>query len=242
MFELSPEDWQVVTEDDILPKRFYYIDSDVYFSGSRRQPILGQIEQGSPVFWQIDKISAYLPVMLSNLIFWQELGGGIGIINWRIDEDRNITFWREDPSSEDNIILNNSNMGVLDAFNVWHPQYQKKTYLDILIDTAFKSITKTTKHCLITMIMSANDSGKVFELSNSQIRELTGYSKETVITHLKKLKKLKLIKELGENRRKNVKRVNGVYQEDIPKYYQIKFGYEMKEFDSINLDQRRRLK
>lgn len=228
---MNPNEWNQVYDEDIQPQEIVIAGAPVYYRSSVDTPIPGQIEGGTPIFWQ-RKLTPDGELQLSDLVFWQELGGGRRTIYWCVLIDNEIDHWRLDDMGQDEDV-DESMLGSFDSFNIWHPELYKRSYVELLHRHHFESLTKTSKHCLGVMLLRSNDAGRVYGLSDLDLVEMTGYSKDTISKHLKLLEKARLIKEI--NKKKVRIKVNGQYQEKTPKNYQINFGYKTTKLDGVHL-------
>jgi DNA-binding transcriptional ArsR family regulator len=83
------------------------------------------------------------------------------------------------------------------------------------------------------MLMEANDGGKIFDLADQEVSEMTGLSTGSISRHLKELGGLKLVKEINKARKQS--KINGQYKELKPKDYKIYFGYSQMNYEEKEL-------
>lgn len=236
MFILDPDKWKRITSRDVKPSFPAFIRRQVYYRASTEPAISGQMERGSPVFWQIaGKASENTDLEINDVVFWQELGDVKKAYYWKYQDNDLIIVNKRDDGSIERSDRSTVYFGKFDAFNCWYPRYQKVPLLHILHNHSFDSLKTGEKHCLAIMLLKANDGGRIYNLTYNELALMTSYSNDTVAKHLKALTEKRLIRERKKSGEEpeNARKIRPLRAMD----YQVHFGYTLLELDGISLNE-----
>lgn len=238
MFTFDPRKWKRATSKDIKPLFSAFSGEPVYFRASSESVIPGQMVGGCPVFWQLYPDTndiAVSDLKITDIVFWQELGRKKNAFYWSHTDD-GLRMLSGRPNGKPILLSNDFSIhGKFDLLGVWNPKNQKVPLLKVLHKSSFRSLVKTDKHCLAVMLLKANDGGKIYGLAYEDICKMTGFSKDIIASHVKALEKMKLIREV--RRKKDTLEKTRELMHLKLRNYEVRFGYNLLEFEGVNLDQ-----